>query len=174
MHNRYQDNHGNTYQTTLKNTLKCLRRTKDIFLVYGGREELRFMGYIDASFRTDRDESCSQSGWVFLIIGGAVTWKSSRQKIMQVALTNEPKDNGNSIHIFQKYHYVRNHIKDGEIIMNAISSKENLVDPFMKPLSRTKHDSHTRSINIRFANDMAYCLVVSLIYFETFNNMICN
>jgi hypothetical protein len=34
----------------VKNILKYLRRTKDVFLVLGGEEELIVIGYTDASF----------------------------------------------------------------------------------------------------------------------------
>ncbi|VFQ78722.1 unnamed protein product, partial [Cuscuta campestris] len=37
-------------------------RTKDAFLVYGGKEELSIVGYTDASFQTDRDDFKSQAG----------------------------------------------------------------------------------------------------------------
>jgi hypothetical protein len=50
-----------------------------VFLVYGGEEELIVMGYTDASFQTDKDDSKSQSGFVFTLNGGAVSWKSSKQ-----------------------------------------------------------------------------------------------
>ncbi|GJV14875.1 retrovirus-related pol polyprotein from transposon TNT 1-94 [Tanacetum coccineum] len=48
-------------------------------LVYGGEEELRVTGYCDASWQTDKDDSRLQSGWIFLLNRGAVTWKSSKQ-----------------------------------------------------------------------------------------------
>ena len=64
----------------MKNILKYLRRTKDVFVVYGGVEELVVTGYTDASFQTDKDDSKSQSGYVFTINGGAVSWKSSKQR----------------------------------------------------------------------------------------------
>ncbi|KAK8715750.1 hypothetical protein V6N13_043076 [Hibiscus sabdariffa] len=63
----------------VKNILKYLRRTKDVFLVYGGEEQLSIKGYTDASFQTDKDDSRSQSGFVFRLNGGAVSWKSSKQ-----------------------------------------------------------------------------------------------
>ncbi|KAJ8765672.1 hypothetical protein K2173_014794 [Erythroxylum novogranatense] len=47
-----------------------LRRTKDIFLVYGGTE-LRVQGYLDASFQSDQDDSRSQSGYIFTL---CVVW----------------------------------------------------------------------------------------------------
>ena len=64
----------------MKNILKYLRRTKDVFLVYGGEEELVVTGYTNASFQTDKDNSKSQSGFVFIVNGGAVSWKSSKQE----------------------------------------------------------------------------------------------
>ncbi|GJU74008.1 putative RNA-directed DNA polymerase [Tanacetum coccineum] len=79
MVSRHQQNPGEGHWTAVKNILKYLRNTKDRFLVYGGEEELRVTGYYDASWQTDKDDSRSQSGWVFLLNGGAVTWKSSKQ-----------------------------------------------------------------------------------------------
>ena len=63
----------------MKNILKYLRRTKDMFLVYGGEDELVVNSYTDASFQTDRDDSRLQSGFVFILNGGAVSWRSSKQ-----------------------------------------------------------------------------------------------
>ncbi|CAD6239581.1 unnamed protein product [Miscanthus lutarioriparius] len=77
---RYQANPGESHWTLAKNILKYLRRTKDVFLVYGGEEELVVNGYTDASFQTYMDDSQSQSGYVFTINGGAVSWKSSKQE----------------------------------------------------------------------------------------------
>lgn len=59
---RYQANPGMEHWNAAKNILKYLRRTKDMFLVYGGDSELVVNGYTDASFQTDRDDSRSQSG----------------------------------------------------------------------------------------------------------------
>ena len=70
---RYQSDPGESHWTAVKNILKYLRRTKDVFLVYGGEEELGVKGYTDASFQTDQDDSRSQSGYMFLVNGGAVS-----------------------------------------------------------------------------------------------------
>nr|GEU45653.1 hypothetical protein [Tanacetum cinerariifolium] len=63
----------------VKNILRYLRNTKDRFFVYGGEKELKVTGYCDTSWQTNKDDSRSQSGWVFLLNGGAVTWKGSKQ-----------------------------------------------------------------------------------------------
>ena len=67
---RYQSNPGMEHWTAAKNILKYLKRTQDMFLVYGGDEELVIKGY-DASFDTDLDESKSQTGYVYILNGGA-------------------------------------------------------------------------------------------------------
>ncbi|KAJ9561208.1 hypothetical protein OSB04_006368 [Centaurea solstitialis] len=77
---RYQQNPGEAHWVAVKNILKYLRRTKEIFLVFGGSEdEISVTGYSDASFQTDRDDFRSQSGYVFTLNGGAISWKSSKQ-----------------------------------------------------------------------------------------------
>ena len=70
---RYQSDPGESHWTVVKNILKYFRRTKDVFLVYGGEEKLTVTGYTDASFQTDKDDSKSQSGFVFTLNGGAVS-----------------------------------------------------------------------------------------------------
>ena len=42
-----------------------------MFLVFGVDKELVVNGYIDASFDTDPDDSKSQTGYVFILNGGA-------------------------------------------------------------------------------------------------------
>src|SRR5436305_2943163 len=62
----------------LRRLLKYLRKTRDLFLVYGAKE-LVIEGFTDSSFQSDVDDFKSTSGYVFLLNGGAVTWKSNKQ-----------------------------------------------------------------------------------------------
>jgi hypothetical protein len=84
---RYQSNYGDAYWTIVKNILKYLRRTKKVFLVFGGEEELVVKDYSDASFQTDVDDSKSQSNFVFCLNGEVVSWKSSKQDIVADSTT---------------------------------------------------------------------------------------
>ena len=52
-----------------------------MFLVYGGDKELVVNGY-DASFDTDPDDSKSQTRYIFLLNGGAVSWCSSKKSVV--------------------------------------------------------------------------------------------
>ena len=62
---RYQSNPRVDHWTTVKNILKYLKSTKDMFLIYAGDKELVVNGYVDASFITDPDDSKSQAEYVF-------------------------------------------------------------------------------------------------------------
>ena len=54
---RYQSDPGESHWTVVKNILKYLRRSKDMFLVYGGLEDdLVVNGYTDARFQFDKDD----------------------------------------------------------------------------------------------------------------------
>ena len=55
-----------------------------MFLIYGGEKELIVNGYVDASFDTDSDDSKSQTGYVFTLNDGAVSWCSSKQSIVGI------------------------------------------------------------------------------------------
>nr|GEV45479.1 ribonuclease H-like domain-containing protein [Tanacetum cinerariifolium] len=80
---RFQQNPGDIHWTTVKNILKYLRNTKDMFLVYGGdlKRELKVFCYTDAGYLTNADDLKSQTGYVFILNGGAVDWKSAKQII---------------------------------------------------------------------------------------------
>ena len=59
-----------------------------MFLVYGGLEDdLVVNGYTDASFQFDKDDFRSQSGYVFCLNDGVVSWKSSKQSTVADSTT---------------------------------------------------------------------------------------
>ena len=53
-----------------------------MFLVYGGDKELVVDGNVDVSFDTDLYDSKSQTGYVFILNGGDVSWCSSKQSVL--------------------------------------------------------------------------------------------
>ena len=76
---RYQSDPGERHWIAVKNILKYLRQTRDMFLIFDSAS-LRLEAYADSSFQTDIDDSKSCSGFVFTLGGGAVSWRSSKQE----------------------------------------------------------------------------------------------
>src|SRR4051812_1201237 len=58
-----------------------------MFLTYGGDEELVVTSYTDASWDTDPDDSKLQSGYVFILNGAAVRWRSAKQSVVAKSST---------------------------------------------------------------------------------------
>ncbi|KAK8516623.1 hypothetical protein V6N12_049345 [Hibiscus sabdariffa] len=129
----------------VKNILKYLRRTKDVFIVYGGEEELRIKGYTDASFQTDKDDSRSQSGFVFCLNEGTDS----------IVTTMEPLRKQRNPDL----------IMDPNILLSASISYDEMVKydrytrmitsliPLTRSLAQQKRDRHTKSLGIRYVSD---------------------
>ncbi|GJW46225.1 hypothetical protein Tco_0077871 [Tanacetum coccineum] len=149
---RFQQSPGELYWTAVKNILKYLRNTKDMFLVYGGNPEaeLRVDCYCDAGFETDKDDTKSQTGYVFILNGGVVDWKSSKQIALHFA--NEPGVQKGARHYHRRYHYVRESIALGEIRLLKVHTNDNLPDPFTKALSKGKLTQHARRMGLCLAS----------------------
>ena len=79
---RYQSNPDKEHWTSVKYILKYLRRTKNMFLIFGN-EELKVQGYTNSDFMSDTDDRKSTSGNIFLCNSGAVSWMSSKQTVKQ-------------------------------------------------------------------------------------------
>ncbi|KAL0345820.1 UNVERIFIED_CONTAM: hypothetical protein Sradi_4413300 [Sesamum radiatum] len=130
----------------VKSILKYLKRTKDMFLIYGGGE-LILEGYSNASFQSDDDDAKSQLGFVFKRNGGVVAWKSSKQDTTAdstteaehiaaseaniaepvvifcdnngaIAEAKEPRSHYRSKHILRRYHLLREMMSRGDCRMN--------------------------------------------------------
>ncbi|GKA64947.1 retrotransposon protein, putative, ty1-copia subclass [Tanacetum coccineum] len=78
---RFQQNPGEIHWTAVKAILKYLRNTKDMVLVYEAKPEaeLKVSCYVDASFQTNKDDTKSSTGYVFILNGGSMDLKGAKQ-----------------------------------------------------------------------------------------------
>ncbi|CAL9011924.1 unnamed protein product, partial [Prunus brigantina] len=76
---RYQSNPGSEHWSAVKTVLKYLRKTKDMFIVYGGNPELLVEGNTYSDFESDVDDRKSTHGHVFTLNGGAINWRCCKQ-----------------------------------------------------------------------------------------------
>ncbi|GJR76048.1 retrotransposon protein, putative, ty1-copia subclass [Tanacetum coccineum] len=77
------------YIISIRILIAIATNTKDMFLVYGGnpKAELRVTCYYDGGIETYRDDIKSQIGYVFILNGGVVDWKSSKQSTTSKSTT---------------------------------------------------------------------------------------
>ncbi|KAJ9541466.1 hypothetical protein OSB04_027972 [Centaurea solstitialis] len=172
---RYQQNPGEPHWVAVKNILKYLRRTKYMFLVFGGSEdEISVNGYVDASFQTDRDDFRSQDSTTeaeYIVASDAAkeaVWLRNFLSDLRVvasvsrpidifcdnsgavAQAKEPREHHKSRHVLRKYHLIREIIGRGDVRICKIPTEENVADPLTKPLARVKHEAHANSIGMQY------------------------
>ncbi|XP_070676342.1 secreted RxLR effector protein 161-like [Malus domestica] len=79
---RFQANPGEAHWISAKKVLRYLQRTKNFMLVYGKSESLELEGYTDSDLVGDVDDRKSTGGYIFMLNGGAVSWKSAKQTLI--------------------------------------------------------------------------------------------
>lgn len=79
---RFQSNPGPEHWKAAKKVMRYLKKTKDFMLVYKQSDYLQVVGYSDSDFAGCPDDLKSTSGYVFLMAGGAISWKSCKQTLV--------------------------------------------------------------------------------------------
>jgi hypothetical protein len=72
----------------VQRVFRYLRKTADTGITYSGTQEpSNSLGYTDSDWAGNLDSRKSTSGYVFILFGGATSWKSSRQSIVAMSST---------------------------------------------------------------------------------------
>ncbi|GJR77766.1 retrotransposon protein, putative, ty1-copia subclass [Tanacetum coccineum] len=71
-----------------------------------------------------------------------------------IAITNDLRIMKGARHYQRKYHYIREVIHNGEIVLNKVHTNDNIADPFTKPMPYTKHFEHAMGIGVHLANSL--------------------
>ncbi|KAL3655415.1 hypothetical protein CASFOL_001201 [Castilleja foliolosa] len=79
---RYLHNPGMEHWKAAKRVLRYLQGTKDYMLTYRRSDQIEIVGYTDSDFAGCQDSKKSTSGYIYLLAGGAVSWKSAKQSLV--------------------------------------------------------------------------------------------
>nr|GEW59939.1 hypothetical protein [Tanacetum cinerariifolium] len=146
---RFQYNPGDLHWTTIKNILKYLKNTKDMFLVY---REPEYIIAFNAS---------KEAVWVRKFIYGLGVVPTIEEPISRyydntraIAIANESGITKGARHFRAKVHYLREVIEYGDIKLEKVHTYDNLADPFTKALAFSKHSEHTRNIRMLPASSL--------------------
>jgi len=83
---RYQSNPGMEHWKAAKKVVRNLQGTKDHMLTYRRSDHLELIGYSDSNFTGCVDTRKSTLGFVFILVGGAVSWKSAKQSVVAASI----------------------------------------------------------------------------------------
>ncbi|KAL4283207.1 hypothetical protein GQ457_16G018950 [Hibiscus cannabinus] len=157
--NAGKENPGECHWTVVKNILKYLRRTKDVFLVYGGvvswksskqgtvADSTTEAEYIAAS------EASKEAVWIkkFITSLGVIPSISNAIDLYcdnngAIAQAKDPRSH-------QRFKHIKEIIDRGDVEICKVDTDDNIADPLMKPMAQQKHDRHTESLGIRYVSD---------------------
>ena len=79
---RYLSNPGMDHWIAAKRVMRYLQRTKDYTLTYKKSDRMEIIGYTDSDFAGCQDSRRSTSGYIFLLAGGAISWRSAKQTLV--------------------------------------------------------------------------------------------
>jgi hypothetical protein len=79
---RYQKSPGISHWNEIKKVLRYIQGTKGLMLTYERSDSLEIVGYSDLDFAGCLDTDRSTSGYVFKLVGGVISWSSSKQTVM--------------------------------------------------------------------------------------------
>ena len=197
MLSRYQSNAGQEHWIAGKKVLRYLMSTKDHMLVFRKLEdqELEVECYTDASYKQDFDDLKSTSGYIFMLAGGAISWKTNKQELTAtstfqaeyvaifeatahalwlrnfiarmrvvdsierpmvlycdnaaaVFFSKNNKRTSGSRNIDVKYFSVRESVRDNEVAVIKIGTREQLADPLTKALPVSAFIDHVKNMGV--------------------------
>ena len=79
---RYQSDPGLDHLRAAKKVMRYLQGTKEYMLMYRRANTLEVIGYSDSDFAGCVDSLKSPSGYIFMMAGGAVSWRSAKQTLI--------------------------------------------------------------------------------------------
>ncbi|GJR45728.1 actin-104 [Tanacetum coccineum] len=147
--------------TAVKNILKYLRNTKDMFLVNGGvvdwkstKQSIFATSSTDVEYITAFDAS-KEVAWIRKFISGLGVVPTIEEPINMYCDNTEAiaisKDHGvtkGARHFHAKVHYLRETIKMSDVKIEKVDTDDNLADPFTKALAFPKHSELTVKIGM--------------------------
>ncbi|XP_051132505.1 endo-1,4-beta-xylanase 5-like [Andrographis paniculata] len=173
---RYQSNPGVDHRKAAKKVMRYLQGAKDFMLMYRQTNLLEMVSYSDSDYAVYIDTRKSTSDYVFMLAGGAISWKSAKQSITatstmeaefiscfntsshgtdQVVLSdvfmaknNKSGSRSRSKHIDIKYLALRERVKENKVVIEHVSTKLMAVDPLTKYMPLRNFRDHVASYQV--------------------------
>nr|GEW85637.1 hypothetical protein [Tanacetum cinerariifolium] len=166
---RFQQNSGDLHWTTVKNILKYLTNTKDMFLVYKGvvdwksaKQSIFATSSAEAEYIASFDAS-KEVVWVRKFISRLGVVHTIEEPISMycdntkaITIANELGITKGARHSRAKVHYLREVIEYGDVKLEKVHTYDNLANPFTKALAFQKHSEHTKNIRMLSASSLMY------------------
>ncbi|OWY96232.1 Integrase, catalytic core protein [Phytophthora megakarya] len=158
----------------LKRVFRYIQGTKPHSIEFQANCDRGLEGYSDADWAGDIESRRSTSGYVFIMNGGCICWRSKKQRTValseatqeavwlkvflcelgemasdeavkiyednqgSIALAKNPECHKRTKHLDIRYHFVRERVEDGQVVLEYISTLDMLADFMTKPIPATQ------------------------------------
>nr|GEY85236.1 hypothetical protein [Tanacetum cinerariifolium] len=153
--------------TAVKNILKYIRNTKDMFFVYKGaidwkstKQSIFATSSTDAEYISAFDAS-KEAAWIRKFIYGLGAVPTIEEPINMycdntgaIAIAKDHRVTKGARHFRVKVYYLRETKEMGDVKIEKVDTDENLVDPFTKALAFPKHFELTEKIGMMPASSL--------------------
>ncbi|GJW54206.1 retrotransposon protein, putative, ty1-copia subclass [Tanacetum coccineum] len=107
-------------------------------------------------------EASMKAVWMRKFINGLRGVMPSNKRHMKMlcdkeptlAIAGDPEISKGARHFQRKYHYIREVIQQGEIVLKKVHTNDNVADPFTKQMPFNKHFKHAMGIGIIHASSL--------------------
>ncbi|KAM1870694.1 hypothetical protein ACFX14_046788 [Malus domestica] len=156
---RYQSNPGSEHWAAVKTVLKYLRRTKDMFLIYGGATDWKSKKQsVIADSTTEAEyvaaaEAGKEAFWMkkFITELGVVPTITSPVTLYcdnsgAITKAKEPRAHQKNKHFDRHFNIIRRYATEGKVNILKVASADNVADPLT---SQIQLDRHMEKMGIR-------------------------
>ena len=84
---KFASNPSNNHLQAIKRVFRCLKRTISLRIIYSLNQSPYLQGYCDADYAGDVSTAKSTTGYIFILAGGPIIWKSKLQSIVAQSST---------------------------------------------------------------------------------------
>ncbi|XP_041011270.1 secreted RxLR effector protein 161-like [Juglans microcarpa x Juglans regia] len=140
---RFQSNPRQEHWKAAKKVMRYLKKTEGYILTFQHSNHLEVVGYSDSDFAVYQDDLKSTLGYVFMLVGGAISWKSVKQTLVAsstmqadnsavVFFSKNNKSSSGSKYIDIKYLVVRDRVKEWQTKIEHINKEAMIADPLTR------------------------------------------
>ncbi|KAI3665011.1 hypothetical protein L6452_43627 [Arctium lappa] len=156
---RYQSKPKESHLIAVKRIFRYLKGTPNLLLCYPKDSGFDLTSYSDSDFAGCKLDRKSTTGGCQLLGGKLImTFQLSKIPIYcdstsAIAIANNPVLRSKTKHIEIRYHFIRDHVMNGDIELHFIPTDFQLADLFTKPLDETRmaQSALVASKNVKFS-----------------------
>ena len=111
----------------------------------------------EAEYISASAASC-QGIWIVRLIEELLNKKVSPFKLFvdnvsAISLSKNPSQHGRSKHIDTKFHFIRDCVEKGYVVVDYVKTESQLADSFTKPLGRIKFEEFREKLGVATMNE---------------------